>query len=127
MLCDVSEIETEIDRLEDEMSVAAGLMQEHIRRNASVAQSQEAYAKETARIEKRYNEAMERQQELVQKRDKRKRRSRELKAFITALSKQPQLLTAWDERLWITLLDTATVNFDGTITFSFKGRHEIRI
>lgn len=76
---------------------------------------------------KRYNEAMERQQELVQERDKRKRRSRELKAFITALSKQPQLLTAWDERLWITLLDTATVNFDGTITFSFKGGHEIRI
>jgi hypothetical protein len=41
------------------MAVVSELMQAHIKKNASIARSQEAYALETERIEKRYNTAYE--------------------------------------------------------------------
>lgn len=127
MLCDTADLDSQIQQQEDEMTIAAQLMQEHVRRNASVAQSQEKYEDETARIEKRYDEALQRHEALLAEKDKRKRRSRELKAYITALTKQPTILEDWDERLWITLLDTATVNADSSITFAFKGGRTIKV
>ena len=39
--------------------------------------------------------------------------------------KQPLAITEWNERLWITLLDTATVQRDGKIVFRFKSGREI--
>ena len=52
-------------------------------------------------------------------------KSKELTAFITMLKKQPLAITEWNERLWITLLDTATVQRDGRIVFRFKSGKEI--
>jgi len=41
------------------------------------------------------------------------------------LKKQPLTVLEWNERLWITLLDTATVQRDGRIVFLFKSGKEI--
>lgn len=54
-LCDTTDIDIEMQREHDEMAVVSELMQAHIKKNASIAQSQEAYAMEAERIEKRYN------------------------------------------------------------------------
>jgi len=124
-LCDTTQIDTEIQREHDEMTVASELMKAHIKKNASVAQSQEAYALEAGRIEERYNTALEHYTVLEAEREKRFRKSKELIAFIAILKKQPLAVTEWDERLWITLLDTATVQWDGRIVFRFKSGKEI--
>ena len=102
------------------MTVVAGLMQAHIKKNASIAQSQADYAIETERIEKRYNDALERYTALESEKTKRVRKSKELKAFTKTLKQQPLVVAEWNERLWITLLDTATVQRDGGIVFRFK-------
>jgi len=128
MLCDTSELDAGIQHMQHEMQAAAGLMQEHIKKNASVAQSQDAYALETDRIEKLYNEALERYESLETEKEKRMRRGKELKKFISELAKQPQVLDEWrDERLWVTLLDTATVYHDGRIVFRFKNTMDIEV
>lgn len=124
-LCDTTEIEAEMKREHDEMMVLSELMQAHIKKNASVAQSQEAYAQEAERIEKRYNAALEQYNALEAEKDKRNRKSKELKAFIALLQQQPLTVTEWNERLWITLLHTATVYRDGRIVFRFKSGKEI--
>ena len=54
-------------------------------------------------------------------------RSRELRVFIASTEKQPLVLEHWDEELWITLLKTATVNREGSITFKFKNGTEFEI
>ena len=110
---------------QDEMAVVSELMQAHIKKNASVAQSQEAYALEAGRIEKRYNAAFEHYTALEAERDKRDRKSKELTVFITMLKKQPLTVLEWNERLWITLLDIAIVQRDGSIVFRFKSGKEI--
>lgn len=124
-LCETAGIDAEMKREHDEMTVLSELMQAHIKKNASVAQSQEAYALETERIGERYNAALEHYTTLEAERDKRVRKSKELSTFISMLKKQPLAVTEWDERLWITLLDTATVYRDGRIVFRFKGGMEI--
>ncbi len=119
-LCTTEELDAGMQQAQDEMTVVAGLMQAHIKKNASIAQSQADYAIETERIEKRYNDALERYTALESEKTKRVRKSKELKAFTKTLKQQPLVVAEWNERLWITLLDTATVNRDGKIVFRFK-------
>lgn len=124
-LCDTTKLDAEMQREHDEMAVASELMKAHIKKNASVAQSQEAYALEAERIEERYSSALEHYNALETEREKRIRKSKELVTFIEMLKMQPLVVTKWDERLWITLLDTATVQRDGRIVFRFKSETEI--
>ncbi len=124
-LCDTTEMEAELQRMQDEMAIASELMKTHIKKNATVAQSQEIYTQEAQRIEERYNNAFEWSKALEAERDKRLRKSKELSVYIAALRKQPLVIGEWDERLWITLLDRATVMSDGSIVFRFKCGTEI--
>lgn len=124
-LCDTTALDAEMQQEQDEMAVVSELMQAHIKKNASVAQSQEAYALETERIENRYNAAFEHYTALEAEKEKRNRKSKEISTFITTLKKQPLTVLEWNERLWITLLDTATVQRDGRIVFLFKSGKEI--
>jgi hypothetical protein len=114
-----------MQQAQDEMTVVAGLMQAHVKKNASVAQFQADYASETERIENRYNDALERYTALEDEKVERIRKSKELNAFTKTLKQQPLVVAEWNERLWITLLDTATVNKDGRIVFRFKSGMEI--
>ena len=124
-LCDTTALDAEMQQEQDEMAVVSELMQAHIKKNASVAQSQEAYALETERIENRYNAAFEHYTALETEKEKRMRKSKEISTFITTLKKQPMILPEWNERLWITLLDMAIVQRDGSIVFRFKSGKEI--
>ncbi|MEA4948439.1 MAG: recombinase zinc beta ribbon domain-containing protein [Petrimonas sp.] len=124
-LCDTTALDTEMQQDQDEMAVVSELMQAQIKKNASVAQSQEAYALETERIENRYNAAFEHYTALEAEKEKRMLKSKELKAFIAILKRQPLLISEWDERLWITLLDNAIIQRDGSIVFRFKSGKEI--
>ena len=126
-LCDTVEIDTAMQREHDEMVVVSELMQTHIKKNASVAQPQETYALEVGRFEERYNAALERYTVLEAERDKRLRRSKELQVFTATLKKQPLAISEWDERLWITLMDAATVQRDGRIVFRFKSGKTVAI
>ena len=82
---------------------------------------------EIGRIEKRYNAALGHYNALEAERDKRLRKSRELDAFMAMLAKQPLVVSEWDERLWVTLLDRATVYRDGRISFRVKSGKEMSI
>lgn len=124
-LCDTAQLDADMRREQDEMTVVSELMKAHIKTNASVAQSQETYAQEAGRIEERYKAALEHYTTLEAERDKRIRKSKELSTFIAMLKKQSLVVMEWDERLWITLLDTATVYRDGRIVFRFKSGREI--
>ena len=125
ILCNTVELDVGMQQAQDEMTVVAGLMQAHVKKNASVAQSQAEYAAETERIEKRYNDALEQYNALEAEKEKKIRKSKELKTFTRTLKQQPLVVAEWNERLWITLLDTATVNRKGKIVFRFKSGMEI--
>lgn len=54
-------------------------------------------------------------------------RDRKLRIFIGSIEQQPLVLETWDEGLWLSLLETATVHKDKRITFRFKNGTEIKV
>jgi len=119
-VCDCTELNTEIDRLNEEIQVVAELVSQCIKENASKEQSQEEYTKKYNSLVSRYEKTVKKLKSVTAERDSRMQRDREFRIFIGTIEKQPLVLEQWDERLWISLLETATVHKDNRITFLFK-------
>ena len=90
-------------------------------------QSQEEYTRKYNRLVKRYEKAVARLQKATAERESKMQRDRELRIFIDSIKEQSLVLETWDEGLWISLLETATVQADNRITFRFKNGTEIEV
>ena len=64
---------------------------------------------------------------LMADREAKIERGKRLRSFLGALKVAPEELLAWDEQLWLLLVDHATVNPDGSIEFSFKNGTDITV
>ena len=126
-MADCDELNAEIDALNEEIQVVAGLVNQCIKENATTQQSQEEYTKKYNRLVKRYEKAVDRLKKATAERESRMQRERELRIFIDSIEKQPLVLEAWDEGLWLTLLESATVHKDNRITFLFKNATAIDV
>ena len=126
VLSDTSALDDECDSLNEEITVVAELVKACVRENASTAQSQEEYAKKYNGLLARYEKATARLAEVTAEKERKLNQDRELRLFIEELKKQPLVLEEWDERLWIAMIDKATVFRDGRITFRFKNGREIK-
>ena len=126
-LSNCTELDAEISSLNEEIAVVAELVKACVNENATSAQSQEEYTKKYNGLAGRYDKAAARLGELTAEKDRRSSQDRDIRLFIEALKKQPLVLEEWDERLWVTLIDKATVFRDGRIIFRFKSGSEIGV
>ena len=126
-LSDCSALDEEIERLTEEITVVAEMVKACVKENASSAQSQEDYNKKYNSLVKRYEKATKQVEELCAERTRKQDRDRELRLFIESIKEQPFVLESWNERLWIALLDKATVFHDGRMIFEFKNGAEIEV
>lgn len=110
-----------------EIEVVAEMVKACIKENASAAQSQEEYTKKYNALVKRYEKAVQQVDELSTKRTRKQDRDRELRLFIESIKGQPLVLEVWNERLWVGLLEKATVFHDGRMVFEFKNGTEIEV
>ena len=127
VLSDTTALDAELDSLSEEITVVAELVKACIRENASTAQSQEEYTKKYNGLLARHEKATARLAEVTAEKGQKHDQDRELRLFIEALKKKPLVLEEWDERLWIAILDRATVFRDGRIAFKFKSGREIEV
>ena len=127
IVADCTDLTAEIDSLNEEIQVVAELVNQCIKENATTEQSQEEYTRKYNRLVKRYEKATARLKVVTEERERRTQRDRELRIFIGTIEKQPLVLETWDERLWISLLDTAMVKRNNSITFRFKNGTVIEI
>ncbi|MDD3504659.1 MAG: hypothetical protein PHE63_11350, partial [Eubacteriales bacterium] len=98
-----------------------------VKENAASAQSQEEYTKKYNALVKRYEKTSARLDTLSTEKSSRQDRDRELRLFIESIKKQPLVLEVWSERLWVGLLEKATVSHDGRMVFQFKNGTEIEV
>lgn len=119
-LSDCTALDTEIDRMTEEIEVVAEMVKACVKENASAAQSQVDYTKKYNALVKRYEKATKRVDELSAERTRKQDRNRELRLFIESMKEQPLVLEVWNERLWVGLLEKATVFHDGRMVFEFK-------
>jgi len=123
-LFDTEALEAERSELQSEMAVAAELIQKCIGENARIALDQREYLERYNTLVERYETAKARFDEISERVSGNLSRREMVEAFITELGKQDGLLSEFDERLWFSLVDFATVSEDGTVSFTFKDGSE---
>ena len=119
LLTDTSEIDSRITESESEMEVVSELVKNLIRENAAKGQDQKDYSKKYNELEIRYQKAKERHDGLVEEKSMKQAKAIAMKSYLARLKDAEQVIDAWDDSLWMTVLEKAVVNRDGTITFHF--------
>lgn len=94
--------------------------------NSQTAQNQEEYAARYNGFVERYEKAKSRVEELRGTKAAREAQADAIGAFMFEVQ-ELDTLSEFDEKLWLTVIDTVTVHADGRMTFKFQGGTEIDV
>jgi hypothetical protein len=119
LLCNYKTITAEIAELEREVEVARELSRKAIYENARTQQNQAEWNERNDGYLERVRTAQNRITELTEEKRRRQHKARILESYIRNLEKSPENLAEFDDKVFITSIDRATVELDGTLTFLF--------
>lgn len=119
-LTDCTGIDTEIESLLEEIDVVTELTKRCIAENSQTAQNQEEYAARYNGFVERYEKAKAQLEQLRATKAAREAQAEAIGAFMFEVQ-ELDALTEFDEKLWLTVIDTVTVHADGRMTFKFRG------
>jgi hypothetical protein len=125
-LFSTTDLETEDKALQSELSVVAELMQKCIEENARIALDQSEYQERYDGLVFRFDKAKARHDEITGLMSEQKAHGEMMDAFIAELQGQDGLIAGFDERLWYSLVDFATVYTESDVRFTFKNGAEIK-
>lgn len=123
-LTDCTNIDAETKSLLEEIDVVTELTKRCIAENSQMAQNQEEYAARYNGFVERYEKATARLEQLRTTKAEREAQAEAIGAFMFEVQ-ELATLTEFDEKLWLTVIDTVTVHTDGRMTFKFQGGTEI--
>ena len=112
--------------LENELNITAKLVEDCIRENARIAQDQTEYEERYQSLVERYEKAKTRYDEVREQINDRKVRSDQVSVFLRKL-KGLDLITKFDDDLWLSMVDFVEVKTKENITFRFKDGSEVRL
>ena len=125
VLSDTSAIDAELLELLSEIEVIAELSRKAILENARKAVNQTEWSERNNSYLERHRRASERVDALEAIKRERLGKAKTIEVFIKDIESRPLVINEFDENLWLTIVDTATVAQDGTITFRFRNGSEI--
>ena len=126
LLTDTTQLDNQIDDLYDEMVVTTELINKLIKDNSKSNMDQDEYDKKYMELTKRYEQAKNRQEELIDARTNKKAQELNMKTFVANLSKSEDKIAEWNESIWMLLVKSAIVHRDKSITFKLNNGKEIR-
>lgn len=126
-LSDCSKIDEKINRVIQEMDVAAGLIKKCIEDNSSLALDQESYAKRYDGLVRRYEALKNKHAGYVKERENRQFKADVLSGFLFEITELDCLDIAFDESHWNRTIDHVTVYSDGRLAFNFQNGAEITV
>ena len=124
-LTDTGSLDSEISALLSEMEVVAELTKRCIEENSTTAQNQAAYLERYNGLAERYETAKAKLEQLQAAKAQREAKAEDIGGFMFELAEYGEPITEFDDRLWLTVIDTVTVHRDGRMTFKFQTGHEI--
>lgn len=125
-LTDCTGIDAEIESLLEEIDVVTELTKRCIAENSQMAQNQEEYTARYNGFVERYEKAKAQVEQLRTMKAKRETQADAIGAFMFEVQ-ELDTLTEFDEKLWLTVIDTVTAHSDGRLTFRFQGGTEIDV
>ena len=123
-LTDCTGIDTEIESLLEEIEVVTELTKRCIAENSQTAQNQEEYTARYNWFVERYEKAKAQLEQLRTTKAEREAQAEAIGAFMFEVQ-ELDTINEFDEKLWLTIIDTVTVHTDGRMTFRFQGGTEI--
>ncbi len=93
---------------------------------AHTAVNQDEYKQRYESLVRRFEKAKFRLQEIDGTIIDREKRRLQIELFINELQKQDCLITEFDEKLWLTLIDYITVYSTDDMRFTFKNGEEVK-
>ena len=125
VLSDTAAIDAELTELHREIEVVAELSRKSIYENARTAINQNEWSECNNGYLERYRKASERIDELEATKRERLGKSKILEGFIRDIKNRPLVITEFDEKLWLAVIDQVTVDKDGQMAFRFRNGSEI--
>ena len=119
-LTDCTDIDKEIQTLLEEIEVVTELTKRCIVENSQTAQNQEEYAARYNGFVERYEKAKARLEQLRTTKAAREAQAEAIGAFMFEMQ-ELDTINEFDEKLWLTIIDTVTVHAGGRMTFKFQG------
>jgi len=125
-LTNTIELDAQILKAEEALSDQHTLLQKHVDENMRTAQDQEEFWRRYEAYESRINELASELDGLKATRLKRIHEAEIIGAFMFELYERDGVIETFDERLWVTCIDTVTVYKTGEMIFRFKNGMEIK-
>ena len=116
-ITDTAAIDAEMDTLLEEITLVTELTRKCVSENSAASQNQEDYAARYNGYVDRYEKAKARYDELAGQREEKEAKGRAIARFLSGLAGQTDLLTEFDDSLWLTSVDRVTVRNDGVLVF----------
>lgn len=122
---DTTGIDTEMNDLLREMEVVAGLTKRCIEDNSTTVQDQEEYTARYNGYVDRYEALKSRYDTLAAERESKLEKAKAIDRFIHTVKSREDLLTEFDQHLWMTTVENVTITDDGKMLFRFFDGTEI--
>lgn len=122
-----AELEAEQSRLQEELNVVAGLIQQCIDENAHVALDQIEYQARYAGLADRFDQTKARLDEVGSVITEKQAKREQIERFLAELERQDGVATEFDENLWYSLIGFVTIFNKEDIRFTFKDGTEIKV
>lgn len=120
-------LEAQAARLNEEMNVAAELIQKCIDENARIAQNQSEYEKRYEAITERFDTAKAQLDQVQAAITKKQAQRKMMENFMAELRSLPEIIDCFDEGAWYALVDFVTVCGKDDVRFTFKNEMEIPV
>jgi len=127
ILTDTTQLDKDIENLNDEMLVISELVNKLIKDNSKSNMNHEEYDKKYIELTKRYEQTKQKQDDFNRARENKKVKALNLKSFLSNLKRVDDKLSEWNESVWMLLVRSAIVHRDESITFKLNNEKEIRI
>ncbi|MDE5765526.1 MAG: recombinase family protein [Ruminococcus sp.] len=125
IIFNTAELLTEKEKLHDELNMVAVLMEKCIAENARVAQNQDEYNKRYKSLAERFECAKLRLSEIENSILEKQAHREMTEQFLLELQKH-DVVTEFDEGLWLSLVDFVTVYSKDDVRVTFKNGTEIK-
>ncbi|MCX7904158.1 MAG: recombinase family protein [Caloramator sp.] len=126
-LTDTSKLDMESVKLQSELEIVTEMIRKCVEENAHRALKQEEYNEKYDALVKRYESIKEELERIEEKRLEQTAKKEKILEFIKELKQREDLITEFDEELWIGTVDKVVVNKEGKITFVFKDGMEVEL
>lgn len=125
LLTDTSQLDQDIETMNDDLAVIAELVNRLIKENSKSSMNTDDYNKKYEELLLRYERTKDKQNDLIKARDNKKAQALSMKSFLANLKKVDDELSDWNEYVWMLLVESATVHRDKSISFKFHNGKEV--